>query len=48
LKRLNLLIYKQDKVFYVALCVLLALSEDFNTERKMMKAGVISLLVRML
>ncbi len=48
LKKLNLMIAKQDKLFYIALTILLNLAEDFNIERKMKKRKIVTFLIRML
>jgi hypothetical protein len=49
LQQLNLLIYKQDKIFFIGLSILFALSEDFAIERKIVNKGnAVEVLVRML
>ena len=48
LRKLNVLISKQDKLFFVTLSILLNLSEDYTIEKKMKKNGIIKLLIRML
>ena len=48
LRKLNLLISKQDKLFFVTLNILMNLSEDPSIEKKMKKNGMIKLLIRML
>jgi hypothetical protein len=46
--RLNLMIAKQDKLFYIALTILLNMAEDWNIEKKMKKRKIITYLVRLL
>ena len=46
--KLNLMIAKQDKIFYVSFTVLLNMAEDPAIERKMKKRKIITLLLRML
>lgn len=48
IKRLNKVIGKQDKLFYICLSILLNLAEDFQIERKMKKRRILEYLVRML
>lgn len=48
LRKLNLMIAKQDKIFYMALTVLLNLAEDFNIEKKMKKRKIVSHLTKLL
>jgi hypothetical protein len=48
LRKLNLLISKQDKLFFVTLNILMNLSEDPSIEKKMKKNGIIKILIRML
>ena len=48
IKRLNKVISKQDKLFYICLSILLNLAEDFQIERKMKKRRILEYLIRML
>lgn len=48
LKKINKIIFKQDKFFYIAFLILLNMAEDFTIERKMVKKGIISVLIKML
>lgn len=48
LKKLNLMIAKQDKLFYICFTVLLNMAEDPAIEKKMKKRKIISFLLRML
>lgn len=48
LRKLNVLISKQDKLFFVTLNILINLSEDPTIEKKMRKNGIIKILIRML
>jgi hypothetical protein len=48
LKKLNVLIWKQDKLFYVCLNVLFNISASPIIEKKMRKAGLIQILTRCL
>lgn len=48
LKKLNILIWKQDKLFYLCLLILLNISEDPSVEKKMKKVGIVGLLARCL
>jgi hypothetical protein len=48
LKKLNVLIWKQDKLFYVCLNVLFNISANPLIEKKMRKAGLIQILCRCL
>ena len=48
LKKLNVLIWKQDKLFYVCLNILLNVSCNPNIEKKMRKLGLVQMLVRCL
>lgn len=48
LKKLNVLIWKQDKLFYVCLNVLFNISANPNIEKKMRKAGLVQILCRCL
>lgn len=48
LKKLNILIWKQDKLFYVCLIILLNISEDPSVEKKMKKVGIVGILSRCL
>lgn len=48
LRKLNLMIAKQDKLFYISLTVLLNMAEDPVIEKKMKKRKIISFLLRML
>jgi hypothetical protein len=47
-KKLNVTIFKQDKVFFVAFTILLNLAEDFQIENKMKKRKISVYLVKML
>lgn len=46
--KLNLMIAKQDKLFYICFTVLLSMAEDPAIEKKMKKRKIISFLLRML
>ena len=48
IKRLNKVINKQDKLFYICLSILLNLAEDFQIEKKMKKRKILEYLIRML
>jgi len=48
LKKLNILIWKQDKLFFIALNILLNISENLVIEKKMRKAGIVQILCRCL
>lgn len=48
LKKLNLMIAKQDKLFYICFTVLLNMAEDSVIEKKMKKRKIITFLLRML
>jgi hypothetical protein len=48
IKRLNKVISKQDKLFYICLSILLNLAEDFQIEKKMKKRKILEYLIRML
>lgn len=48
LKKLNFMIAKQDKLFYICLTILLNMAGDFNIEKKMKKRNIIHVLVRLL
>jgi len=48
LKKLNFMIAKQDKLFYICLTILLNMAGDFNIEKKMKKRNIIHILVRLL
>ena len=48
LKKLNLMIAKQDKLFYISLTTLLNMAEDYQIEKKMKNRKIVSILVRML
>ena len=48
LKKLNLLIRKQDKLFFLNINILMNIGEDPAIEKKMRKNGVIKILIRML
>lgn len=48
LKKLNVLIWKQDKLFYVCLNILFNISSNPLIEKKMRKAGLIQILTRCL
>jgi len=48
LKKLNVLIWKQDKLFYVCLNVLFNISANPLIEKKMRKAGLVQILTRCL
>jgi len=48
LKKLNILIWKQDKLFYVCLNILLNISTNYLIEKKMKKAGLVQILCRCL
>lgn len=48
LKKLNILIWKQDKLFFICLNILLNISYNPLIEKKMRKAGIIQILCRCL
>lgn len=48
LRKLNLMIAKQDKLFYISLTILLNLAEDYQIEKKMKNRKIVTILVRML
>lgn len=48
LKKLNILIWKQDKLFFVCLLILLNISENPMVEKKMRKVGIVTILTRCL
>ena len=48
LKKLNILIWKQDKLFYVCLNILFNISSNPNIEKKMKKVGLVQILIRCL
>ncbi|KAL4495141.1 hypothetical protein ABPG72_007248 [Tetrahymena utriculariae] len=48
LRKLNLMIAKQDKLFYISFTILLNLAEDYQIEKKMKNRKIVSILVRML
>lgn len=48
LKKLNILIWKQDKLFFVSLLILLNISENPTVEKKMRKVGIVNILTRSL
>ena len=48
LKKLNVLIWKQDKLFFVCLNILFNISSNRTTEKKMRKAGLVQILTRCL
>jgi hypothetical protein len=48
LKKLNLMIAKQDKLFYISLTILLNMAEDYQIEKKMKNRKIVTILVRML
>ncbi len=48
LKKLNVLIWKQDKLFFIVLNILLNISDDPTVEKKMKKADITRLLIRCL
>ncbi len=48
LKKLNVLIWKQDKLFFVCLNILFNISSNPVIERKMRKAGLVQILTRCL
>ena len=48
LKKLNLMIAKQDKLLYICFTVLLNLAEDASIEKKMKNRKIITFLLRML
>lgn len=48
LKKLNILIWKQDKLFYICLNILLNISYNPAIEKKMKKAGIVQILCRCL
>ena len=48
IKKLNKVIGKQDKLFYICLSILLNLAEDFQIEKKMKKRKILEYLIRML
>ena len=48
IKKLNKVICKQDKLFYICLSILLNLAEDFQIEKKMKKRKILEYLIRML
>lgn len=48
LKKLNILIWKQDKLFFICLLILLNISENPMVEKKMRKIGIVSILTRCL
>ena len=48
LKKLNILIWKQDKLFFVCLLILLNISENPVVEKKMKKVGIVKILTRCL
>lgn len=47
-KKFNTTIFKQDKIFFVALTILLNLAEDFQIENEMRKRKISVYLVKML
>lgn len=47
-KKFNVTINKQDKIFFIALTILLNLAEDFQIENKMKKRKISVYLVKML
>jgi hypothetical protein len=48
LRKLNLMIAKQDKLLYISLTILLNMAEDPMIEKKMKKRKIITFLLRML
>lgn len=48
LKKLNVLIWKQDKLFFVCLNILFNISANPAIEKKMRKAGLVQILTRCL
>jgi hypothetical protein len=48
LKKLNVLIWKQDKLFFVCLNILYNISHNPAIEKKMRKAGLVQILTRCL
>ena len=48
LKILNVLIWKQDKLFFVCLNILFNISSNPAIEKKMRKAGLVQILIRCL
>lgn len=48
LKKLNLMIAKQDKLLYICFTILLNMAEDPSIEKKMKKRKIITFLLRML
>ena len=48
LKKLNVLIWKQDKLFYVCLNILFNISSNPAIEKKMRKVGLVQILFRCL
>lgn len=48
LKKLNLMIAKQEKIFYVGFTILMSMAEDPSIENKMRKRKIITFLLRML
>lgn len=48
LKKLNILIWKQDKLFFICLNILLNISYNPAIEKKMRKAGIVQILSRCL
>lgn len=48
LKKLNVLIWKQDKLFFVCLNILFNISSNPAIEKKMRKAGLVQILTRCL
>ena len=48
LKKLNILIWKQDKLFFICLNILLNISDNPAIEKKMRKLGIVQILLRCL
>ncbi|EGR29311.1 kinesin-associated protein 3, putative [Ichthyophthirius multifiliis] len=48
LKKLNMMIARQDKLFYISLTILLNMAEDYQIEKKMKNRKIVTILIRML
>ena len=47
-KKMNLIIFKQDKLFFVVVKILRNIAEDLSIEKKMKKRNIITHLVKLL